>query len=184
MASDLEALLQHFVDACLEVFGEDRVEAVILHGSALKGGIIRGLPEQAKPTPDGLRASSRRFLSDTLPQYVSRDLGGFVDAPDDTLPRRVRLLGTSVMPTIFSLLACDAEDPMQVWALPKFEALDRLEERYGETEGPALARRFYENVQRLYGGEFDADLGRQTFRTGIAFLRWAQGTSVSSAGPD
>ena len=40
--------------------------------------------------------------------------------------------------------------------------------------GRPLARRFYDNVRTLYGGAFDADLGRETFRTGVAFLRWAE----------
>ena len=244
----MESLLERFVRGCLDVFGEERVEGIVLHGSALKGGHIPGfsdidfmvflapdcfdergelpdelvfaiqerigplpwreagfrypqayfhdarrlptwwtgpapgayrelrgrLPPEAVPTSEGLRASSRRFLKETLPDYIARDLGGFIDASNDTLPRRVRLLGTTVTPTIFALTSHDAEDALEVWAQPKFEALRRLKERYGEAEGPALAQRFYDNVRRLYGKEFDADLARQTFRTGIEFLRWAE----------
>lgn len=244
----MQSLVDGFARACLDVLGEERVEGIILHGSAVKGGGIPGysdidfmvflvpdcfdsngdlpddaafaiqerigplpwreagflypqayfydsrrlpdwwtgpvpgafrvlwghLPAEAQPTADGLRKSSRRFLREVLPQYISRDLGGFIDAPDDTLPRRVRLLGTSVAPTIFALLGHDAEDVMRVWAQPKNEALQRLEERYPSEEGPRLARRFYREVARLYAGEFDADLERQAFRVGITFLRWAE----------
>jgi Nucleotidyltransferase domain len=257
VSPDLEYLLERFARACLDVLGEERVEGIILHGSAVKGGGIPGysdidfmvflspdcfdsngdlpddavfaiqerigplpwreagflypqayfhdsrrlpdwwtgpvpgayrvlwghLPTEAQPTPDGLRTSSLRFLKKVLPQYISRDLGGFIDAPDDTLPRRVRLLGTSVAPTIYALLGHDAVDVMQVWALPKNEALRRLEERHPSAEGPAMARRFYRDVARLYEGEFDAGLGRRTFRAGITFLRWAERVGRSLAEP-
>jgi predicted nucleotidyltransferase len=39
---DLESLLDRFVRACLDIFGRERVEGIILHGSALKGGGIPG----------------------------------------------------------------------------------------------------------------------------------------------
>ncbi len=257
MPADLEPLLERFVRACLDAFDKERVEGVILHGSAAKGGEIPGysdidfmvflapdcldssgvppdeaifaiqerigplpwreagflypqayfhdarrlpeswtgpvpgacrvlwgsLPPEAQPTPAGLRASSRDFLKEILPQYISRDLSGFIDAMDDTLPRRLRLLGTSVAPTLFALLAHDAEDVMEVWAQPKTEALRRLGERYPNDEGPSLARRFYQDVAQLYGDEFDADRARQTFRTGIAFLRWAERITQSLPQP-
>jgi predicted nucleotidyltransferase len=44
VAGDLDALLERFVRACLEVFGQGRVEGIVLHGSALKGGNIPGSP--------------------------------------------------------------------------------------------------------------------------------------------
>ncbi len=141
------------------------------------------LPPEAEPTAEGLRTASVRFLKATLPQYIARDLGGFIDAEDATLPRRVRLLGTSVTPTIFALVGHDGEDVLELWAQPKFDALARLEARYLAAEGPALARRFYELVDRLYGGEFDSALGREAFRTGIAFLRWAERVMQSIPDP-
>ena len=68
-----------------------------------------------------------------------------------------------------------------LWALPKFDALAKLEARYPEEEGPALARRFYDNVAHLFADEaFDADLGRETFRLGVRFLRWAQRAAARS----
>lgn len=254
---DLESLLDRFVRACLDVFGQERVEGIVLHGSALKGGGIPGfsdidfmvflvpdcfdeqgalpdesvfaiqerigplpwretgyrdpqayfydarrlpswwtgpvpgayrvlwgrLPPEVVPTPERLRSSSLRFLREELPGCIARDLASFADADDASLPRRVRLLGTRVVPTIFALAGHDAEDVLDLWAQPKFEALRRLEERCPEAEGPALARRFFESVRLLYGGEFDADLGRETFRTGIAFLRWAERVAQSLSEP-
>ncbi len=245
---DLETLLDSFVHACLDVFSEERVEGIVLHGSALKGGAIPGysdidfmvfltpdcfdergelpdesafamqerigplpwreagflypqayfydarrlpawwsgpvpgahrvlwgrLPLEAAPTPEGLRAVTLWFLKNELPRAVAADVRNFVDADDASLPRRVRLLGTRVTPAIFALAGHDADDVLELWARPKLDALARLEARYPDAEGPALARRFFEVVGRLYGGEFDADLGRQAFRTGVAFLRWVE----------
>jgi hypothetical protein len=107
----------------------------------------------------------------------------FADAHDPTLPRRVRLLATRVTPTIFALAGYDAEDIVEIWALPKFEALRRLEARHPGDPGPGLAREFFENVRRLYGQQFEADLGRKTFRIGIAFLRWAEQVAESLPEP-
>jgi hypothetical protein len=253
---NLESLLDRFVRACLDVFGQERVEGIVLHGSALKGGAIPGysdvdfivflapdcfdergalpdesvfaiqerigplpwreagfldpqayfydarrlpswwtgpvpgayrvlcgrLPPEAAPTPEGLRSASRHFLKEELPRHIAWSLRNFADADDASLPRRVRLLGTDVTPAIFALAGHDAEDVLELWAQPKFEALARLEERYPEAEGPTLARRFFEGVRRLYDGEFDGDLGRETFRTGIAFLRWAEAVASASGG--
>lgn len=249
MPVDLEPLLARFVRACLDVFGEQRVEGIVLHGSVVKGGGIPGfsdidfmvfltagsfdeqcllpddhvfaiqerigplpwreagfsypqayfydaralpswwtgptpgayrvlwgrLPEEAQPTAEHLRSQSLRFLKQTLSDYIARDLSSFIDSSDDMLWRRVRLLGTSVTPAMFALVAYDAADALAVFALPKFDALARLEARHPNDEGPALAHRYYELVARLYSSEtFDVDLGREAFRTGIAFLRWAQ----------
>jgi hypothetical protein len=244
---NLEPLLDRFVRACLEVFDPERVQAIVAHGSAIKGGAIRGysdvdfmvfltpdcfgergelrdddafavqeriggiaweeagflhgqayfydarrlpdwwtgpapgsyrelhgrLPLEAQPTPDRLRAIEERFLREVLPEQLGAMMRNFVDADDSSLPRRVRLLGTAVAPAIFAVLSLDSDDLLELWALPKFEALARLEARYAGAEGPAQARRFYDNVARLYGEAFDTALARETFRTGVRFLRWA-----------
>ena len=244
---DLESLLDSFTQACLEVFGGERVEGVVLHGSAVKGGGIPGfsdvdfmvflspdsfdeqgnvsdeaafaiqerigplpwreagylypqayfynarslpewwtgpapgayrvlwgtLPSEAEPTAELLRAIEARYLQGVLPGRVTAMVQNFADSDDASLPRRVRLLGTDVTPAVFAVLTSDAEDVLALWAQTKWEALARLQARYPDDAGPPLARRFYENVRLLYGQEFDADLGRETFRIGVAFLRWA-----------
>lgn len=248
---DLDSLLDRFVAGCLDVFGRERVEGIVLHGSAQKGGGIPGfsdidfmvfltpdcfapdgvlqdelvfaiqehigplpwqeagflypqayfydarrlpgwwtgpapgsyrvlfgaLPAEAQPTADGLRAASRRFLAEGMPQQLAGMLQNFADADDASLPRRLRLLGTMVTPSIFALASLHEDDVLALWAQSKFEALARLEARYGQDEGPALARQFYERVARLYGDQFEANEGRQTFRLGVAFLRWAERTA-------
>lgn len=244
----LDPLLDAFVGACIEQFGRERVEGIILHGSAAKGGFIPGysdldlqvfltprcfdgsgalpdaavfamqervgplpwqesgfrypqayfidptrlpewwagpapgsyrllhgrVPPAAEPTPEKLRASGEHWLTVGLPRAITADLEGFVDADDTSLPRRLRLLGTRVTPTIFALLAADAADPLAVWAQPKDAALGALREQFPDEEGPHMAAQFFEDVRALYGGEFDIERGRAAFRRGIAFLRWAQ----------
>src|SRR5437899_50124 len=43
--SRLNQLLHEFVGACLDVFGDQRVECVMLHGSSVKGGAIPGFSD-------------------------------------------------------------------------------------------------------------------------------------------
>ncbi len=259
MTPDHEALLQAFVDACLVAFGEERVEAVVAHGSAVKGGaipgfsdadfqvyltsdcfdgdgvirdelafatqarigplpwseygfgypqaffldarrlpawregmgpipgtyrVLRGRLPETLGTPDAafLRESAARYLKD-LPRLIASDVSNFADSGDEQLPRRVRLLGTTVTPTLFHLLSLDAADAVEVWSLTKQEALERVEQRFPAAEGPRAARRFYGNVVQLYGGRFDPDLGRETFRLGVRFLRWAAEVGRILPGP-
>ena len=256
MAADLESLVERFVSACLEVFGRARVEGIVLHGSAVKGGSIPGfsdvdfmvfltpnafdsqgnlpddaafamqerigplawreagvlypqayfydarrlpdwwtgpapgsfrvlfgrLPDQAAPTAERLRANAARYLQEELSKRITSSVQNFADGDDASLSRRVRLLGTDVTPTVFSLVTPASDDPLDLWSLPKFDALARLEALYPSDEGPALARRFYEQVGALYGNEpFDAELARQAFRTGVAFLRWAEQAAKAGA---
>lgn len=243
----IESLLEGFVDACRDIFG-DKVEAIILHGSAVKGGVIPGysdidfmvflspaafrddgtlpdeaafamqerigpmpwreagfgypqayfynagrlpewwtgpvpgafralvgeLPDAAKATTEGLRAGARRFLSETLPGRLNGMVSNYADSADAQLPRRVRLLGTDLTPAVFSLASLHTDDLLLLWGRPKFEALAIVEQAYPDAEGPPLAKQFYANVVRLFATEFDVLLGRETFRTGVAFMRWAE----------
>jgi hypothetical protein len=243
----LDELLERVVAACFEVFGRERVEAIVAHGSAIKGGVIRGysdvdfmvflapgcfgedgeladedtfgfqerfgalpwrgagflngqvyfydarrlpdwwtgpapdsyrelwgrLPAEVRPTPERLREIESRFLREELPRQLAAMLRTFVDTADGSLPRRVRLLGTTVTPVVFAVLSLDEDDLLELWALPKQEALARLEARYPGEAGPRHARRFYEGVTRLFGEAFEPALARTTFAEGVRFLRWA-----------
>ena len=131
------------------------------------------LPPAAQSTAAEMRAAAAHLIAG-LERRLDAVLSGYIDSLPEHLPRRVRLLGTDVTPAVFALLALEAEDPLGVWALSKFEALVRLEARYRGEEGPQLARRFYEDCAHLYGERFDAGQARQTFKTGVRFLRWAQ----------
>jgi hypothetical protein len=175
LANEIESLLDRFVEACISVFGEGRVEAIIVHGSAVKGGALRGysdldfqvylrpdcfaaeghilddlalaiqerigplpweqagvsypqayfhdrhrmpsgwvgpapgsyrelfgqLPREVKPTADQYRQAARRLLGG-LPARIRQSLESFAGSSDAMLPRRIRLLGTDIAPTIFA----------------------------------------------------------------------------------
>ncbi|MPZ47817.1 MAG: hypothetical protein GEU75_00605 [Dehalococcoidia bacterium] len=235
-----------FVATCREVFG-DRLEAIIQHGSSVKGGEIPGysdidfqiyltsdcfdadahlqdelcfsfqdafallpwsetgfsygqvyfydrhrlpawwtgpapntyrellgkLPDEAKPSTEDFRRSSVRALKE-LPKYVGADVTNFADTTTDQLPRRLRLLGTTLTPIVFALIAYDADDALAIWSRSKFEALEMLEARYRDMEGPPFARQFYEEIGALFGGKFEAERARHAFKTGVRFLRWAE----------
>ncbi len=45
MSTDLDSVVDAFVRACLHVFGEERVEGIVFHGSAVKGGQIAGFSD-------------------------------------------------------------------------------------------------------------------------------------------
>ncbi len=244
----MQLLLDGFVQACRDIFDDEHIEGIILHGSAVKGGIIPGysdmdfmvfltpdafdergklpdeaafamqerigpmpwreagfgypqayfydyrtlpewwtgpvpgayrelfgaLPAEALATEEKLRAGVRRLLSETLAERLSGMVSNFADSADGQLPRRVRLLGTDLTPAVFSLASCHTDDSLALWAKTKREALALVEDAYPDAEGPKLAKEFYRNVERLFGREFDTQLGRQAFRTGVAFLRWAE----------
>jgi hypothetical protein len=250
--SDLEPLLDGFVKACRDIFGADKIEGIILHGSAVKGGIIPGysdidfmvfltpnafddgilsdeaafamqerigpmpwreagfgypqayfydvrrlaewwtgpvpgayraligeLPDAARATQEGLHAGARRLLSETLLSRLDGMVSNYADSSDVQLPRRVRLLGTDLTPTVFSLASLHTDDLLTLWGRPKFDALKIVEDAYPNADKPALARQFYANVQQLYGQNFDVQLGRETFQVGVAFMRWAQEIGAS-----
>ncbi len=244
----MQPLLDGFVQACRDIFIDEHIEGIVLHGSAVKGDIIPGysdidfmvflapnafdahgnlpdeaafamqqrigpmpwreagfgypqayfydvrtlpdwwtgpvpgayrelfgaLPEKALATKAGLRSGVRRLLSETLPDRLNGMVSNFADSADAQLPRRVRLLGTDLTPTVFSLASLHTEDILALWAKQKLEALALVEDAYPNASGPKLAREFYRNVERLYVGDFDTHLGRQMFRTGVAFMRWAE----------
>jgi hypothetical protein len=245
---DLEPLLDGFVQACRDIFGEENIEGIILHGSAVKGGVIPGysdidfmvfltpnafedsgrlsdeaaftmqerigpmpwreagfgypqayfydarrlpewwtgpvpgafralvgeLPDAAKATEEGLRSGARRFLSETLPGRLNGMVSNYADSADEQLPRRVRLLGTDLTPAVLSLASLHTDDLLALWGKTKLQALAIIEKAYPDADGPAFAKHFYEQVERLFGGDFDVALGRDTFRTGVAFMRWAE----------
>jgi hypothetical protein len=143
----------------------------VLHGS---------LPDGITATDERLRASAGRWLQE-LPNRTDSNLRNFADSDDASLPRRVRLIGTDVAPAIFVLLTPLVDDAEALWALSKLEALELLRQRFPDSEGPRLAERYYEHVAKLYGGEFDAALARETFRLAVGFLRWVESGPAASA---
>ncbi len=87
------------------------------------------------------------------------------------LQRHVRLLCTNVWPTLYSLLVCTAIDPLEVWRLPKQEAIARVPEE--EPAGRQI-RAFYQSVQAYYGGSQTVEAALELYKNGAAFLYLAK----------
>lgn len=242
-AEALEPLLAAYVAACRDVFGEERLVAIVLHGSVVKAGHIPGysdvdvvvfltpdcfddyglrrelafaiqertaaldweragvsyfqafyydphtmpawwtgpvpgayrmlwgeMPPELMAAPERLRQQGERLLREELPRIITASLSSFADSMGVALPRRVRLLGTFVNPAMFALVALESADPLEVWARPKFDALDALEARH--PEAGAAVRRFFELAPAVVANAQKAAPGdaRAAFRAGIDAL--------------
>lgn len=122
-------------------------------------------------TSEQVRERARRTLSELRPD--PRDVANnLLEHGGGRLARLVRLLCTDVGPTLFSLLAYQAQDPLAVWRLSKVEAIVRL----AATE-PVLARevqRFYEQVRTYYEVDASVAAALGVLEQGIHFLTLAQ----------
>ena len=140
----------------------------VLHG---------GIPEGLEATSAALVRSARHWLTE-LTKLVDGDVRNFADSPDHQISRRLRLIGTSVTPAVFSLATLDAEDPVSLWAGTKFDALATLRKLYPRQPGPEMAADFYSRVRDIYGSSaFDVTAAREAFKLGVSFLRWAEATA-------
>ncbi len=140
------------------------------------------LPDGFEATDERLRRASERFLRQ-LRRTTAADIRNFADSIDDQVPRRLRLICTSVTPAIFSLATLDEDSPTKLWAGTKFEALERLRQLYPAASGPAMAVDLYARLRTLYSAAiFDLKAGRDAYRLAVAFLRWTEG--IASARPE
>ncbi|MBV7337758.1 hypothetical protein KFU94_57920 [Chloroflexi bacterium TSY] len=87
------------------------------------------------------------------------------------LERHVRLLCTKVWPTLYQVLALQIDAPIQIWCLPKPDAIDYLSE---DTPCGAAIRRFYHAVLAYYPEENSVDKALSVIETGVHFLRAAK----------
>jgi hypothetical protein len=134
------------------------------------------LPEEAKATAASLQRWSSWFLGQLSRRYESA-ISNFADSNEVELPRRLRQIGQYVRYASLALLSWDAEDPIAIWELPRFEVAKLLETRNKGATEASLVREFYEDVTVLYGNAFEAGRARATFRKAITFLRWAEQVS-------
>jgi hypothetical protein len=135
--------------------------------------LFGSLPARAIATNELVRVHARQVLND-LPKVADRDLTDFAESADEMLTQRLRMLGTTINPVLFALVAWDHEDALALWAETKEQAIQRLRAGYSDQAGPALAELFYGNVRRLFNGRWELRLARQTFKVGLEFLRWAE----------
>jgi hypothetical protein len=95
------------------------------------------------------------------------------------LERHVRLLCTNVWPTLYSLLVCSATDPLEIWRLPKPQAIERLAS--GEPAGTQI-RAFYASLWRYYGGSQTVEAALELYKSGAAFLYMAKDLYMRQSG--
>jgi hypothetical protein len=119
------------------------------------------LPERAIGTDALVLESAERVLQDWLPKVADQDIADFAEVPDELLPRR---------------------DPARLWTESLDAALRRLTHIHEGQPGPVYAAEFYKNVRTLFASDtWDIELARTTFKSGVAFLRWAEPIAPSLA---
>lgn len=123
-----------------------------------------------EPTPEQVRERAEESLA-TLQPVPSHLSNGLLDHGGGRLERHVRLLCTEVWPTLFNVLTCRAENPLEVWALPKDAAIARLPEE--ELLGKEI-RQFHQNVRAYYLGKQSVDGAFAVVETGVGFLQAAK----------
>ncbi len=121
-------------------------------------------------TPEQVREKAARFFQELQPRLfdITNDLlhhGG------GRLARDVRLLCTIVWPTLYNVLTLQADDPLEVWKLPKEAAIALLPE--DESPGKEI-RVFYERVQAYYLREPSIETALGVIEQGVRFLEAAR----------
>ena len=110
--------------------------------------------------------------------HHSRVAAEFLDIANDLLHhgggrlvRDVRLLCTIVWPALYNVLTLQADDPLEVWKLPKKAAIALLPE--DELPGREI-RGFYERVNGYYLREPSVEAALRVIEQGVRFLEAAR----------
>jgi len=132
--------------------------------------VVAGRLPIAEATNQQLRESARQALAtlDPLPAFVLRTLlqhgGGKLD-------RQARLLCTKVWPTLYQILALQQDNAVQVWGLPKEQAIALLP---AQSDVNRTIRRFHQAVRVYYGEQASVEQAIEVFESGLAFLHEAR----------
>jgi hypothetical protein len=122
------------------------------------------------PVPDAtaaqLHEAARAALErlDPYPRYIAEDL---LEHGGGRFERAVRFACTDVWPVLYQLLCLQQPDPVQVWALPKRQAIALLPP--GSTQHRAIAG-FLASVIAYYAGEPSVERGLEVLQSAVAFL--------------
>ena len=124
-----------------------------------------GCPE-AEPTSEQMLTQDLKEL--TNPVYAYKLMSSYVDKPTDELCSFVRRLQPAVNPTLYRVLSLLTGDPMRVWKMTKFEALDALENLADERAQriAEFGREFYALATQRERQRKDADFCREAIRAG------------------
>ena len=116
-------------------------------------------------TADQLLAAARAALErlNPYPDYIAKDL---LQHGGGRFERTVRLACTDVWPVLYQVLCLQQPDPVQVWSLPKRQAIALL-----PTDSPlhsAIAG-FLASVTAYYTGERSVKRGLQVLQDAVTF---------------
>jgi hypothetical protein len=129
--------------------------------------MLAGMLPVPEATSLQIRERGRRFLGSLRPDafaIASRLLqhgGGHLE-------RTIRALCTDVWPTLYHVVAWQAPNPLEVWALPKEVVIMRLAAT--EELGQAI-RGFYQSVTTYYRGPHRVDEALAVLEQGVIFLQ-------------
>ena len=141
--------------------------------------LLAGTLPIPEATPQQVQERSSRFLATLRPDafaIASRLLqhgGGHLE-------RTVRTLCTDVWPTLYHVVAWQARNPLEVWALPKEAVIARLSAAEAVL-GQAI-RSFYQGVTAYYQRPHRVDEALAVLEQGVTFLQhvhaWYQGQGM------
>jgi hypothetical protein len=133
--------------------------------------VVLGRMPVSEATAAQLRAAARAALErlDPYPKYIAEDL---LEHGGGRFERAVRFACTDVWPVLYQLLCLQQPDPVQVWSLPKRQAIALLPQ--GSTLQSAIAG-FLASVTTYYAGERSVERGLverglQVLQDAVAFL--------------
>lgn len=126
--------------------------------------IVAGRLPVEEATSEQLKESAIKALHNitAVPKYFST----LLDHGKERLTRVVRLLSTQVSPTIFHVLSVVNQDAVEVWKMPKNEAIHLLPDE----EMKQFAIQFYECAERYYPDENLVDDALGMIENGAKFF--------------
>lgn len=125
--------------------------------------VVGRLPVE-EATSEQLKESAIKGLHNitAVPKYFST----LLDHGKERLTRVVRLLSTQVSPTIFHVLSVVNQDAVEVWKMPKNEAIHLLPDE----EMKQFAIRFFKCAERYYPDENLVDDALGMIENGAKFF--------------
>ncbi|MEA2576332.1 MAG: hypothetical protein QOH93_3630 [Chloroflexia bacterium] len=140
--------------------------------------VLEGRIPMPEATAEQVRAKATDYMEKLQPDALT-NANHLLQHGGGRLERHVRLLCTNVWPTLYSLLACTAAEPIKVWQLPKQEAIALM--RLDDAAGRQI-RAFYESVWTYYGGSRTVDAALELYKAGSAFIYAAKDQYLRQTG--
>jgi len=129
--------------------------------------LLAGRLPIAEATREQLLDSAREKLA-RLPSEIAYYHAGLLQHGAGRVERHIRLLCTSVWPTLNHVLSLQQNNPIEVWNLTKLQAIENLPAQ--APMGHAI-RLFYQAITVYYPSGSSLDAGLEAVRHGISFLQ-------------